>query len=235
MHSNSTVEKSVNSLADSLVIRQLNTMDYSQVWQAMKDFTDNRDNATADELWLVEHPAVFTQGQAGKAEHLLVPGDIEVVKVDRGGQVTYHGPGQLVVYVMINLRRKKIGVRQLVTLIENSIVSALTDYDIAAYPKADAPGVYVDEKKIASLGLRVRKGCSFHGLAMNVNMDLSPFLRINPCGYAGLEMVQTADLHGPKDTASASTALVKHLINLLEANNVSYQIGLPNENNTHHE
>ncbi len=210
MHSNSTVEKSVNSLADSLVIRQLNTMDYSQVWQAMKDFTDNRDDTTADELWLVEHPAVFTQGQAGKAEHLLVPGDIEVVKVDRGGQVTYHGPGQLVVYVMINLRRKKIGVRQLVTLIENSIVSALTDYDIAAYAKADAPGVYVDEKKIASLGLRVRKGCSFHGLAMNVNMDLSPFLRI-------------------------STALVKHLINLLEANNVSYQIGLPNENNTHHE
>ena len=231
MHSNSTIEKSVNSLADSLVIRQLNTMDYSLVWQAMKDFTDNRDDSTADELWLVEHPAVFTQGQAGKAEHLLVPGDIEVVKVDRGGQVTYHGPGQLVVYIMINLRRKKIGVRQLVTLIENSIVSALTDYDIAAYAKADAPGVYVDEKKIASLGLRVRKGCSFHGLAMNVNMDLSPFLRINPCGYAGLEMVQTADLQGPKDTASASNTLVKHLINLLEANNVSHQIGLPNENN----
>lgn len=235
MHSNSTIEKSVHSLADSLVIRQLNTMDYSLVWQAMKDFTDNRDDTTADELWLVEHPAVFTQGQAGKAEHLLVPGDIEVVKVDRGGQVTYHGPGQLVVYIMINLRRKKIGVRQLVTLIENSIVSALTDYDIAAYAKADAPGVYVDEKKIASLGLRVRKGCSFHGLAMNVNMDLSPFLRINPCGYAGLEMVQTADLQGPKDTASASTAIVKHLINLLEANNVSHQVGLPNENKKYHE
>jgi lipoyl(octanoyl) transferase len=235
MHSNSTIEKSVNSLADSLVIRQLNTMDYSQVWQAMKDFTDNRDDTTADELWLVEHPAVFTQGQAGKAEHLLVPGDIEVVKVDRGGQVTYHGPGQLVVYIMINLRRKKIGVRQLVTLIENSIVSALTDYDIAAYAKADAPGVYVDEKKIASLGLRVRKGCSFHGLAMNVNMDLSPFLRINPCGYAGLEMVQTADLQGPKDTASASNALVKHLISLLKANNISHQVGLPNENNKYHE
>ena len=235
MHSNSTIEKSVNSLADSLVIRQLNTMDYSHVWQAMKDFTDNRDDTTADELWLVEHPAVFTQGQAGKAEHLLVPGDIEVVKVDRGGQVTYHGPGQLVVYIMINLRRKKIGVRQLVTLIENSIVSALTDYDIAAYAKADAPGVYVDEKKIASLGLRVRKGCSFHGLAMNVNMDLSPFLRINPCGYAGLEMVQTADLQGPKDTASASNALVKHLISLLKANNISHQVGLPNENNKYHE
>ena len=235
MHSNSTTEKSANNLADSLVIRQLNTMDYSQVWHAMKDFTDNRDASIADELWLVEHPSVFTQGQAGKAEHLLVPGDIEVVKVDRGGQVTYHGPGQLVVYVMINLRRKKMGVRQLVTLIENSIVAALSDYDIAAYAKADAPGVYVDEKKIASLGLRVRKGCSFHGLAMNVNMDLSPFLRINPCGYAGLEMVQTADLQGPEDTTSASTALVKHLINLLEANNVSYQSGLPNEKNTHHE
>jgi len=210
-------------------------MDYSQVWHAMKEFTDNRDDNIADELWLVEHPAVFTQGQAGKAEHLLLPGDIEVVKVDRGGQVTYHGPGQQVIYFMINLRRKKIGVRQLVTLIENSIVSALADYNIAAYAKADAPGVYVDEKKIASLGLRVRKGCSFHGLAINVNMDLSPFLRINPCGYAGLEMVQTADLQGPTDTASASTALVKHLIDLLEANKVSYQTGLPNENNAHHE
>lgn len=235
MLSNSTVEQDIINLADSLVIRQLNTMDYSQVWQAMKDFTDNRDDTVADELWLVEHPAVFTQGQAGKSEHLLVPGDIEVVKVDRGGQVTYHGPGQQVVYVMINLRRKKIGVRQLVTLIENSIVSALTDYDIDAYAKADAPGVYVDEKKIASLGLRVRKGCSFHGLALNVNMDLSPFLRINPCGYAGLEMIQTADLNGPQNTASAGTALVKHLINLLEATKVSYQSGLPNGNNTHHE
>lgn len=231
----STVEQDVINIADSLVIRQLNTMDYSRVWQAMKNFTDNRDDTIPDELWLVEHPAVFTQGQAGKAEHLLVPGDIEVVKADRGGQVTYHGPGQQVVYVMINLRRKKMGIRHLVTLIENSIVSALTDYNIAAYAKADAPGVYVDEKKIASLGLRVRKGCSFHGLAMNVNMDLSPFLRINPCGYAGLEMVQTADLFGPKDTASAGTALVKHLINLLEATNVSYQSGLPNENNTYHE
>jgi len=235
VYCNSIIEQEVKNLADSLVIRQLNTMDYSQVWHAMKDFTDNRDNTVPDELWLVEHPPVFTQGQAGKAEHLLVPGDIEVVKVDRGGQVTYHGPGQQVIYFMINLRRKKIGVRQLVTLIENSIVSSLADYNIAAYAKADAPGVYVDEKKVASLGLRVRKGCSFHGLAINVNMDLSPFLRINPCGYAGLEMVQTADLRGPQDTASASTALVKHLITLLDANNVSYQTGLPSENNTSHE
>ncbi|TYK64381.1 lipoyl(octanoyl) transferase LipB [Colwellia echini] len=229
------MEKEAINIADSLVIRQLNTMDYSQVWQAMKDFTDNRDDATADELWLVEHHPVFTQGQAGKAEHLLVPGDIEVVKVDRGGQVTYHGPGQLVIYVLINLRRKKLGVRQLVTLIEDSIVSTLAEFAITAYPKADAPGVYIDEKKVASLGLRIRKGCSFHGLAMNVNMDLSPFLRINPCGYAGLEMVQTADLQGPQDIASASNALVKHLTNLLEATNISYHTGLPNEINTHHE
>jgi len=231
-------EEDVNdksNLSGALVIRQLDTMDYSQVWHAMQDFTDNRDDTTADELWLVEHNPVFTQGQAGKAEHLLMPGDIEVVKADRGGQITYHGPGQQVIYVMINLRRKKIGVRALVTLIENSLISALSDYNVTAYAKADAPGVYVDNKKVASLGLRVRKGCSFHGLALNVKMDLSPFLRINPCGYAGLEMVQTSDFHGPKNTADASEALVKHLISLLNANSVSYQVGLPNENNKDHE
>ncbi len=215
-----------------LIVRQLNTMDYSQVWHAMQDFTDNRDDNTLDELWLVEHPPVFTQGQAGKEEHLLMPGDIEVVKVDRGGQVTYHGPGQQVIYFMINLRRRKIGVRQLVTLIENAIVAALNDYDIKAYPKADAPGVYVDDKKVASLGLRVRKGCSFHGLALNVNMDLSPFLRINPCGYAGLERVQTCDLNGPKHTQDAGKSLVKHLTTLLEASKVIFQTELPAINKT---
>lgn len=214
-------------MKSSLIIRQLSNMNYSTVWHAMQNFTDNRDDQTCDELWLVEHPPVFTQGQAGKEEHLLMPGDIEVVKVDRGGQVTYHGPGQQVIYFMINLRRRKIGVRQLVTLIENSIVAALKDYGINAYPKSDAPGVYVDDKKVASLGLRVRKGCSFHGLALNVNMDLSPFLRINPCGYAGLEMVQTCDLQGPQDIESASNALVKHLITLLETSDVDYQAGLP--------
>jgi len=212
---------------NDLIIRQLANMDYSKVWHAMQNFTDNRDDQTPDELWLVEHPPVFTQGQAGKEEHLLMPGDIEVVKVDRGGQVTYHGPGQQVIYFMINLRRKKIGVRELVTLIEKTIVAALNDYNITAYPKPDAPGVYVDDKKVASLGLRVRKGCSFHGLALNVNMDLSPFLRINPCGYAGLEMIQTCDLQGPQDINSASDALVKHAINLLSVSNVDYQIGLP--------
>ena len=215
-----------------LIVRQLNTMDYSQVWHAMQDFTDNIYDNTLDELCLVDHPPVFTQGQAGKEEHLLMPGDIEVVKVDRGGQVTYHGPGQQVIYFMINLRRRKIGVRQLVTLIENAIVAALNDYDIKAYPKADAPGVYVDDKKVASLGLRVRKGCSFHGLALNVNMDLSPFLRINPCGYAGLEMVQTCDLNGPKHTQDAGKSLVKHLTTLLEASNVIFQTELPAINKT---
>jgi lipoyl(octanoyl) transferase len=228
-------DSKVTALACALVIRQLNRMDYSQVWHAMKDFTDTRDETTKDEIWLVEHNPVFTQGQAGKAEHLLMPGDIEVVKVDRGGQVTYHGPGQQVIYFMINLRRRKLGVRDLVTLLENAIISSLEDFAINAYAKADAPGVYVDNKKVASLGLRVRKGCSFHGLALNVNMDLTPFLRINPCGYAGLEMVQTADIQGPQNTASACDALVKHLIKLLDATKVSYQSKLPCESNKDHE
>nr|WP_268969133.1 lipoyl(octanoyl) transferase LipB [Thalassotalea algicola] len=209
-----------------LIIRQLAQMDYTKVWHAMQAFTDNRDEQSLDELWLVEHPPVFTQGQAGKEEHLLMPGDIPVVKVDRGGQVTYHGPGQQVIYFMINLRRRKMGVRQLVTLIENGIVNSLADFGIKAYPKPDAPGVYVDDKKIASLGLRVRKGCSFHGLAININMDMEPFLRINPCGYAGLEMVQSTDLAGPSTVTQAGESLVKHLSELLEASELQYQTGL---------
>lgn len=205
-------------------------MDYVSVWQAMQNFTDNRDDSTQDELWLVEHPSVFTQGQAGKEEHLLMPGDIPVVKVDRGGQVTYHGPGQQVIYFMINLRRRKMGVRQLVTLIENGIVQALADYNIQANAKPDAPGVYVNGDKIASLGLRVRKGCSFHGLALNVKMDLSPFLRINPCGYAGLAMTQTADLSSLKTIDEAGKALIKHMSVLLDADTISYQTGLESLN-----
>lgn len=192
----------------------------------MQQFTDNRDETTADELWLVEHPPVFTQGQAGKEEHLLTTGDIPVVKVDRGGQVTYHGPGQQVIYFMINLKRRKMGVRQLVTLIEEGIVNALAKYNINAYPKPDAPGVYVDEKKVASLGLRVRKGCSFHGLALNINMDLEPFLRINPCGYAGLEMVQTADINGPETVEEAGKALIDSLVSLFDVSDLNYQTGL---------
>ena len=169
---------------------------------------------------------MFTQGQAGKDEHLLMPGDIPVVKVDRGGQVTYHGPGQQVIYFMINLRRRKMGVRELVTLVEDGIIASMADFGIIAKAKADAPGVYVDDKKVASLGLRIRKGCSFHGLALNVNMDLSPFLRINPCGYQGLEMVQTIDLQGPTSVEQAGDSLVKHLSELLQTENLSYQTGL---------
>jgi len=172
----------------------LGLQDYQTSWQAMTDFTNQRTPETIDQLWLVEHPPVFTQGQAGKAEHLLFPGDIPVVQSDRGGQVTYHGPGQLVAYPLLDLRRLKIGVRELVTSIEQTIVATLTHYGIESAAKPDAPGVYVNGDKIASLGLRVRRGCSFHGLALNVAMDLAPFQRINPCGYQGLAMTQMKDL-----------------------------------------
>ena len=228
-----TLKKHINdTLKKTLIIRQLNQVDYVTVWQAMQQFTDNRTDETMDELWLVEHPSVFTQGQAGKDEHLLMPGDIPVVKVDRGGQVTYHGLGQQVIYVLINLRRRKMGVRDLVNVIENGIINALAEYGISAQAKPDAPGVYVQNKKIASLGLRVRKGCSFHGLALNVNMDLSPFQRINPCGYQGLEMTQTIDLNGPSTLNDASEVLVKHLSQLLHTEHLTYTTGLeiPHDN-----
>lgn len=198
-----------------LIVRQLNRQDYEPVWQAMQHYTDTRDDNAADEIWLVEHNPVFTQGQAGKEEHLLMTGDIPVVKVDRGGQVTYHGPGQQVLYVLFNLRRLKIGVRELVTWLEETVIDTLKDFGIDAYAKADAPGVYVDDKKIASLGLRVRRGCSFHGLALNIDMDMEPFLRINPCGYAGMEMLQTKQINGPQTLAEASDGLVKHLVKRL--------------------
>lgn len=172
----------------------LRQQDYESCWQAMREFTDTRSPDQQDELWLIEHPPVFTQGQAGKPEHLIATTDIPLVQSDRGGQVTYHGPGQLVAYPLLNLKRLKLGVRDLVTRIENSVVDLLAHYDIESAPKADAPGVYVEGRKIASLGLRVRKGCSYHGVAINVNADLSPFQSINPCGYAGLEMVNIWDV-----------------------------------------
>lgn len=177
-----------------LVVRHLGLADYLPTLETMRRFTAERDESTPDEIWLLQHPRVFTQGQAGKAEHLLAPGDIPVIQVERGGQVTYHGPGQLVAYLMLDLRRKKLGVRELVTAMEQALVDVLAGYGIEAAPKADAPGVYVAGDKIASLGLRVRNGCSFHGLALNVDMDMAPFQRINPCGYAGLKMVQLKDL-----------------------------------------
>nr|WP_269435485.1 lipoyl(octanoyl) transferase LipB [Pseudoalteromonas sp. SWYJ118] len=214
---------------NTLIVRQLGRQRYMPIWQKMQDFTDTRDENTPDEIWLVEHESVFTQGQAGKDEHLLAPGDIEVIKVDRGGQVTYHGPGQQMMYVLFNLRRLKIGVRELVTWLEECIIESLAEYGIEAYAKADAPGVYVNDSKIASLGLRVRRGCSFHGLALNVNMDLSPFLRINPCGYAGMNMVQTKELDGPQNLESAGEGLVKHMINKLNATQVKHTEGFENE------
>lgn len=213
-----------------LVVKNLGRQDYEPVWKAMHTFTDERDENSCDEVWLVEHNPVFTQGQAGKEEHVLAAGDIPVVKSDRGGQVTYHGPGQLVAYVLINLRRKKIGVRELVTHIENTVINTLSQLTIESAARPDAPGVYVDNKKICSLGLRIRKGCSFHGLALNVNMDLSPFLRINPCGYAGMEMIQLHDLIKENDTVENKAEhvedvhplLIKELTTLLDYTDIEY-------------
>ncbi|NGN99575.1 lipoyl(octanoyl) transferase LipB [Grimontia sp. S25] len=194
-----------------LIIRQLGLRPYEPTWKDMHAFTDERNADTTDEIWLVEHEPVFTQGQAGKAEHLLATGDIPVVQSDRGGQVTYHGPGQQVAYILIDLKRKKLGVRELVTSIENIVIDTLSHYGIESRARPDAPGVYVGNDKICSLGLRIRRGCSFHGLALNVNMDLSPFLRINPCGYEGMAMTQTVDLGGPASLTELYPVLVEKL------------------------
>ena len=191
-----------------LKVRRLGRQPYEATWKAMSAFTDNRTADTADELWLLEHDPVFTLGQAGKMEHVLAPGDIPVVPVDRGGQVTYHGPGQIVGYPMIDLRRVGIGVRELVHRIEQSLIDTLAHWDITAVRREGAPGVYVDEAKVAALGLRVRRGCSFHGLAFNVAMDLEPYHRINPCGYKGLEVTQVVDLGGPSRLVDVEDVLI---------------------------
>lgn len=195
----------------TVLVRDLGRQAYAPVWHAMQAFTDARGPDTDDELWLVEHDPVFTQGQAGKAEHVLAPGDIPVVPVDRGGQVTYHGPGQIVAYPMIDLRRLGIGVRDLVCRIEQAIINTLDEWNIAGQRREGAPGVYVDDAKIAALGLRVRRGCSFHGLAFNIAMDLSPYQRINPCGYQGLAITQMVDLGGPSQPAIVLPVLVREL------------------------
>lgn len=199
-----------------VVIRNLGCVPYEPTWHAMQNFTQTRTADSADEIWLLEHPRVFTQGQAGKAEHILAAGDIPVVQVDRGGQVTYHGPGQLIAYILVDVRRAGQGVRDLVTRIENSLIDLLSQYQVVAQAKPDAPGVYVAGQKIASLGLRIRRGCSFHGLALNVDMDLQPFGRINPCGYAGLHMTQLRDetsqsIDLSEVSARLRDALVSHL------------------------
>ena len=192
-------------------LRDLGRRPYEPVWHAMQGFTDARNADTRDELWLVEHDPVFTLGQAGKPEHVLAPGDIPVIPVDRGGQVTYHGPGQIVAYPLLDLKRLGIGVREYVHRIEQAIIDTLGEWNIGAVRREGAPGVYVNDAKIAALGIRVRRGCTFHGLAFNIAMDTEPFRRINPCGYAGLQVVAMADLGGPASPDAVKPVLVAHL------------------------
>jgi lipoyl(octanoyl) transferase len=195
------------------LIRWLGQVEYEPTWRAMQSFTDTRDETTRDEIWCLEHPRVFTQGMNGKAEHVLMPGDIPVVNIDRGGQVTYHGPGQLVVYPLIDLRRWQLGVRDLVIALENSIIATVARWGIEAAGRRDAPGVYVSGKKLASIGLRIRRGCSYHGLALNVALDLEPFQRINPCGFHNLQITQLKELGGSSDTREVADILAAELIN----------------------
>jgi lipoyl(octanoyl) transferase len=194
-----------------LQVCRLGRQPYAPVWRAMQAYTDTRGPDSPDQLWLVEHDPVFTLGQAGKPEHVLLPGEIPVVRVDRGGQVTYHGPGQLVAYPLLDLRRLDIGVRELVCRIEQATIDTLAHWGIAAHRVDGAPGIYVDGAKVMALGLRVRRGCSFHGLAFNVAMDLSPYARINPCGYKGLAVTQLLDLGGPGQLDAVAEVLVPAL------------------------
>jgi len=197
---------------DAPVLRWLGRVDYEPTWRAMQRMVDERGPGARDEVWFLEHPPVFTLGMNSKPEHLLGTGDIPVVQIDRGGQVTYHGPGQLVVYPLLDLERAGLGVRALVEGIERAIVATVAEWGIEAIGRRDALGVYVGPRKLASVGLRIRKGCSYHGLALNVAMDLEPFRRINPCGYAGLEMTQVSDLGGPADLGAVADVLAPRLL-----------------------
>ncbi len=201
----------VSSKHRSAIVRDLGRQAYEPVWRAMQGFTDARSADTPDELWLVEHDPVFTLGQAGKPEHVLIPGDIPVLQVDRGGQVTYHGPGQIVVYPLLDLKRLKVGVRDYVCKIEQAIIDTLADWNLHAERREGAPGVYVNGAKVAALGIRVRRGCTFHGLAFNIAMDLEPFRRINPCGYAGLQVTSMLDLGGPSSLDVVKSVLLEKL------------------------
>ena len=197
---------------EALIVRDLGRRDYVPLWRAMQQFTDERTDATSDEVWFCEHPPVFTMGLNAKPEHLLAPGDIPVVQIDRGGQVTFHGVGQLMVYPLLDLRRAAIGVRSLVTALEQSVVGLCADFDVSAAARKEAPGVYVDDDKLASVGLRIRRGCSFHGMALNVDIDLEPFARINPCGYAGLEMTDLNRLGIAVDLDQSARRLLPHFL-----------------------
>lgn len=196
-------------------VRHLGLVEYEPTWRAMQRFTDERGPNTLDEIWFLEHPPVFTLGLNGQREHVLAPGDIPVVHVDRGGQVTYHGPGQLVVYPLIDLRRRGLGIRDLVVRLENSVIELCARYGIEAVGRRDAPGVYVQGRKLASIGLRVRRGCTYHGLALNVANDLEPFTRINPCGFEGLQTVKLADLAPVSSTDQAARQLAPIVLNQL--------------------
>lgn len=197
------------------LVRYLGMVDYHDTWRAMKQFTSERDRETADEIWVLQHPPTYTQGQAGKSEHLLNARHIPVVGIDRGGQITYHGPGQIVIYLLLDLRRLKINVRELVRLMENSVIQLLASYDIKAAGREDAPGVYIGAAKIAALGLKIKNGCCYHGLSFNVDMDLTPFNFINPCGYAGLQVTQLKDQGISASLSTVEPMLVETLVKLL--------------------
>jgi len=211
------------STKNGLRVRRLGRTGYQPTWEAMRAFTDGRGPETPDELWLTEHPPVFTLGQAGKPEHLLDPGAIPVIRVDRGGQVTFHGPGQVMAYLLLDLKRRGLGVRELVERLELAVIGLLAAHGIEAHGRRDAPGVYVGAAKIAALGLRVRHGRSYHGLSLNVAMDLEPFSRINPCGYPGLEVTQLSALGGPAELERVADELAAHLARVLEADEVDME------------
>jgi lipoyl(octanoyl) transferase len=203
-------------MSQQVVLRQLGMQDYQSVWCDMQQFTAERSSETADEIWITEHSPVYTLGLNGKPEHVLQAGDIPLVKTDRGGQVTYHGPGQLVVYLLADLKRLKMGPRQIVTLLENAMIATLHQYGVPANARSDAPGVYVEGKKIGALGLRIKHGCSYHGLSLNNCMDLRPFLNINPCGYAGLQVCQLTDFGVQVHTHELAVPVVHQLIKAIE-------------------
>ena len=198
--------------APPLVVRRLGLVAYEPSWEAMREYTARRDESCPDELWLLEHPPTYTLGQAGKPEHLLRETEIPLVKIDRGGQITYHGPGQVVAYLMLDLRRRNLKVREMVHRIEQALIDCLADYRLEARRKSGAPGVYIGEDKIAALGLRVRNGCSYHGLALNVDMDLAPFTWINPCGYSGLKTIQLKDFGVTDGVDTVAGRLLGHLL-----------------------
>ncbi|MCX8650682.1 lipoyl(octanoyl) transferase LipB [Gilliamella sp. B2776] len=202
-------------MINNIIIRELDTQPYMQTYQAMHDFTLNRNEQTPDEIWLVEHYPIFTQGKVGKPEHLLHQSDIPVVATDRGGQITYHAPGQQIMYILFDLKRRKIGIRDIVHCLEKSVIQTLAHYAIMSYAKAEAPGVYINHKKICSLGLHIKRGCTLHGLALNIDMDLAPFKNINPCGYAGLQMTQLKEFVPQINRSELKHLLTNNFINLL--------------------